>query len=433
MPTLKDKIISFIALILSGCHFLRMGDLNLVGIYLVTGLLLFSQIPIRFLLCIILLIYSFFVWINISYHLVMFRIAFHMPFIRLILILGTVIIFELIAILILINSYTYIKKDLKKYTLPLLTFLTVFALLIFLRSKIQIPILILDRFGLRLGILEAYLLGLYGSYLSSKFIHPSAHFKMRKKIWSLFSIVFFSQLFLGLFVNKGFLMTGKLHFPIPALIIGGPIYRGGEFFMLFLFLSTILLVGPAWCSHLCYVGGLDAIGSSIRQNNYNNKKLSRKFAWFNLCLTIFLALFLKYTKPPNDIILIIVANFGILSLVFILFISPLTGKMSHCISWCPLGLLSPGLGKINPFRITVDTNECKSCSICVKRCPYEAIDFKEKAKINGYCTLCGDCIALCPHDAIHLTFFGKKSYFAYHTYLFLLIVIHTLFLGLARI
>ena len=45
-------------------------------------------------------------------------------------------------------------------------------------------------------------------------------------------------------------MTGKLHLPVPALIVAGPVYRGSVGFMLILFLCTILLVGPAWCSHL---------------------------------------------------------------------------------------------------------------------------------------------------------------------------------------
>ncbi|HDJ22855.1 MAG TPA: 4Fe-4S binding protein [Candidatus Aminicenantes bacterium] len=56
-----------------------------------------------------------------------------------------------------------------------------------------------------------------------------------------------------------FLMTGKLHLPVPALILAGPIYRGTLSFMLILFLVTIVLVGPAWCSHLCYVGAWDDI------------------------------------------------------------------------------------------------------------------------------------------------------------------------------
>ena len=52
-------------------------------------------------------------------------------------------------------------------------------------------------------------------------------------------------------------MTGKLHLPVPMMILAGPIYRGHTSVMSILFLSTLILSGPAWCSHLCYFGAID--------------------------------------------------------------------------------------------------------------------------------------------------------------------------------
>ncbi|HHJ09824.1 MAG TPA: hypothetical protein ENK25_02915 [Bacteroidetes bacterium] len=52
-------------------------------------------------------------------------------------------------------------------------------------------------------------------------------------------------------------MTGKLHLPTPAMILAGPAYRREIGFMTWLFLSTIILNGPALCSHLCYMVSLD--------------------------------------------------------------------------------------------------------------------------------------------------------------------------------
>jgi len=52
-------------------------------------------------------------------------------------------------------------------------------------------------------------------------------------------------------------MTGKLHLPTPSMILAGPAYRREIGFMTWLFLSTIILNGPAWCSHLCYMVSLD--------------------------------------------------------------------------------------------------------------------------------------------------------------------------------
>jgi len=41
------------------------------------------------------------------------------------------------------------------------------------------------------------------------------------------------------------------------MILAGPAYRREIGFMTWLFLSTIILNGPALCSHLCYMVSLD--------------------------------------------------------------------------------------------------------------------------------------------------------------------------------
>jgi polyferredoxin len=60
-------------------------------------------------------------------------------------------------------------------------------------------------------------------------------------------------------------MTGELHLPIPALILAGPVYRGEGLFMPVLYTVTILLVGPAWCSWLCYIGAWDDFAARRRK------------------------------------------------------------------------------------------------------------------------------------------------------------------------
>ena len=46
-------------------------------------------------------------------------------------------------------------------------------------------------------------------------------------MWLIFSIIFFTQLILGVAGVDKLLMTGKLHLPVPALIAAGPLYRAG--------------------------------------------------------------------------------------------------------------------------------------------------------------------------------------------------------------
>jgi hypothetical protein len=40
-------------------------------------------------------------------------------------------------------------------------------------------------------------------------------------------------------------MSGKLHLPVPMMILAGPIYRGHLSVMSILFVSTVVLSGPA--------------------------------------------------------------------------------------------------------------------------------------------------------------------------------------------
>jgi len=53
--------------------------------------------------------------------------------------------------------------------------------------------------------------------------------------------------------------------------------------------------------------------------------------------------------------------------------------------------------------VSVIPEDCIGCKICLKSCPYDAIDFDEddqKAIINDKCTVCGACIPACPEEAI---------------------------------
>lgn len=56
------------------------------------------------------------------------------------------------------------------------------------------------------------------------------------------------------------------------------------------------------------------------------------------------------------------------------------------------------------MAIRVKNDKCKGCKLCVKACPFDAIDMVGKlAVINEKCTACAQCIAACPFYAIEKT------------------------------
>ncbi len=53
------------------------------------------------------------------------------------------------------------------------------------------------------------------------------------------------------------------------------------------------------------------------------------------------------------------------------------------------------------MSINIIREKCKGCTLCVKACPFDAIDMVDKiAVINDKCTLCGVCVETCKFNAI---------------------------------
>jgi polyferredoxin len=315
------------------------------------------------------------------------------------------------------------------------SFLLTAVLLGFVHWKVDYPIMLLaERFLPGTGWVEILLLAFYAAWITDKMLDIKKSPTLRKRIWAGFSFVFFAQFILGLAGLEKFLMTGELHLPIPAMILSGPLYRGEGFFMLILFLGTVLFIGSAWCSHLCYVGAWDNLFACSQKKPEDLPGWRHGVRIGILVLVLSVSLALRYFGLSWTVAAASAIVFGLLGVGIMVFFSRKKGTMVHCTVYCPTGLVADWLGKVSPFRIRID-NRCDDCGACTFACRYNALGAGDiqKRKAGITCSLCGDCVQSCVKEAIDYKFFGLKPQTARHVFVVLIVSLHAVFLGLARL
>lgn len=317
---------------------------------------------------------------------------------------------------------------------PAVAFFLTGALLVVVQLAPRFPLLLAERFLPGAGWVQIFFMAVYSAFLTREFLDPARARRLRPLIWLGFSIVFFSQLLIGLAGFEKFLMTGKLHLPVPALIVAGPLYRGADFFMPILLLGTILLVGPAWCSHLCYIGAWDNYFSSSAKEKKPLPRWANPARAITLLLTLVLPLLLRHFGVSTAIALGIAVLFGFCSIAVMIFFSRRTGSLLHCQAICPIGLITGTLGRISPFRIRIG-EECNGCMACARVCRYHALNAKTiAARRPGFtCTLCGDCVSACHRRQINYRLPFASAHFSRQAFIVLIISLHSVFLAVARI
>ncbi|NLG16859.1 MAG: 4Fe-4S binding protein [Fibrobacter sp.] len=294
--------------------------------------------------------------------------------------------------------------------------------------------LLAERFIKGGGWIEIFFLSLYSAWLVEKIIKSVEPGKIRGVTWTAFSVVFFLQAALGISGFEKFLMTGSLHLPVPALIVAGPLFRGEGYFMPLLLLSTLVFVGPAWCSWLCYIGSWDLLTSRSRRKPVELPRYYNHIRISLLAALVIVTLFLRFSGFSTSIAVFGGAAFGLGGVVVMILFSRKKGVMVHCTTYCPIGLITSLVGKINPFRIRIGKG-CIDCLSCIRACRYGALTSNSirQRRPGLTCTLCGDCVAACKESQIGFYFPGISSVAARKAFLTLVVVFHAVFLGMARL
>jgi len=314
------------------------------------------------------------------------------------------------------------------------TFVLTFALLALVQLIVTRPMLIAERFVRGGGWVEALILAGYSSWLLGKLYDQRRTTVWRRRLWTFFSAVFFSQLAIGLLGIERFLMSGDLHLPIPAMIVAGPLYRGNGFFMPVLFLTTVLLVGPAWCSYLCYIGSWDLNSAAARKRPV---PLPHGRFWIRVGIlvgVIGIAFGLGRFGVSGNTATLLGLIFGVGGVGVMVVSSRSRGTMVHCTVYCPIGLAADVLGKLSPFRLRIH-DSCTECGACTVKCRYDALRPEDilARKPGLTCTLCGDCLTSCKGESISYACAELTPHVARTIFLVLAVSLHAVFLGVARI
>ena len=196
-----------------------------------------------------------------------------------------------------------------------------------------------------------------------------------------------------------------------------------------LWLVVTLALGQAWCSWVCFYGGLDDGFSRILPKPLISWiRVPDKLRDFPTALLIFLLLislttmlpifclwicplklttaFLDPVSFPRRIQLVLMTVSGI---VFLLALPLLTSKRTFCGLICPFGAWQAFFGRLNPFRVTLDDSVCTHCGTCEAVCPIFAISSKVQGmEVLSYCNRCGQCLDACPTHAIRYTLLGHE-------------------------
>jgi NAD-dependent dihydropyrimidine dehydrogenase PreA subunit len=427
---------AIISALLLGAHFGRAGEIGLLLICIVSPVCFFIRRRWTLRVMQAALLVGGAIWIDTAIRLGGNRISLGMPWIRLAIIIGGVGLFSALAAVALqsMRVFAAFIPTSGTRTFPgFSAFVLTFGLLGFIQTRQGTPFLLLERYFHTFGWVEVAALAFYAAWVVEEMLLAKRTGLVRRRIWTVFSIIFFLQLFIGLAGVERFLMSGSLHIPVPALIAAGPLYRGDGLFMIALFFVTVLFIGPAWCSHLCYIGAWDSAMAQKLRRPAILPGWRRHLQVVIALAVVLLAIVMRWLGVSASLAAGCAIAFGLLGVGVMAFWSRKTGVMTHCVSFCPIGVFATWFGKLSPFRMRINS-ACTDCGACKFACRYDALSSENisNRKPGISCTLCGDCTGHCGDRAIEYRFLGLKAQSAKTLFVVLVVSLHAVFLGVAR-
>jgi len=416
-------------------HHGRASQPGLIGLWLAVPLILLLKRRWSDIVLQLVMVAGAGIWVAATLRFVHQRQAAGIPSVRLVLILTLVALFTLVSGLLLnLRGRRAALPETDPVGSGLGAFLATLAVLIPVQLVMHPAGLLAERFLSHAGWWEIGALALYAGWLADRLRDARQIRKLRPRAWLAFSLIFFTQLILGLSGFERLLMTGKLHLPVPAIIAAGPLFRGTGFFMAILFSASVLLVGPAWCSWLCYIGAWDDRASRAQRRPGRLPRWRPALRVVILVVVLATAFGLGRLGASTATAGMLAAGFGLAGVGLMVFWSRRTGHMTHCTAFCPMGWFATRMGKVSPWRLRIAPS-CTDCGACSPACRYDALYPEDVAlrRPGEACTLCGDCLSNCPTGSIALRFPGLSATRARTVFFVMVCALHAAWIGVARL
>ncbi|MCM1021314.1 MAG: 4Fe-4S binding protein [Muribaculum sp.] len=244
----------------------------------------------------------------------------------------------------------------------------------------------------------------------------------------------------------------QAHFGFMAKIQLVPAILAANLLVVVAILAATLLLGRVYCSVICPLGIMQDIVNRLRlatgkkaRNRFNFSPALTALRWtflvlFVVCLLAQLSwiasliapysaygrmvntllapaydwannllagqaaqrgsyLFWHHATAPRTFIALAIAIATFLTVTILAWM----GGRTWCNTVCPVGTLLGTLSRYSLLAPVINTDKCKNCSLCARRCKASCIDYKNHKIDYSRCVACFDCIDNCSHNAIEYT------------------------------
>lgn len=82
---------------------------------------------------------------------------------------------------------------------------------------------------------------------------------------------------------------------------------------------------------------------------------------------------------------------------------------TYCNTICPVGTVLSFFSRFALFRPVMDTDKCKNCGLCARKCKAACIDLTHHTIDYSRCVDCMDCIDTCKHQALQYRLYKRAQ------------------------